>query len=268
MEPLFCCRNCIHNSGQSLNIGPGAGFCIKHDSILFNPHSTTCKYLHRKDLPSFVVDEGVREHAAEFATFSSLVDMSSLKPLARILYSEKYAWEKHIFDPVTHSLAQYHKSKPSWVFVQAFTGGLDGRRSLVYSGLIRRYMDHCGTWASSYRLVLALVKEMDVEPIFSDANLVLNSDLEIEDVKNEALWDVVFSRIALLQEYGFHSGIEDLMWASDALNGGLSCLDWSKLKDELKAVSEAWVSKILSHAIGENVFFPEPEQAICDEVFG
>ncbi len=258
MEILFSCRNCIHNCGQSLNIGKGAGFCIKHDSILNHPEAATCKYLHRKDLPSFVVDEGVREHAAEFATFSAIVDMSTTKSLPRIPYSEKYAWDNNNFDPVTHSLAQYHKNSPSWVFIQAFTGGIDGRRSLAYSGLIRRYMDHCGTWVSSYRLVLGLVKEIKVEPIFDDESLVSQDGFDITTIRSEALWDVVFSRIALIQEYGFHSGIEELMWASDSLNGGLSELNWHVLQTELNSASREWITKILRHAKEENVFFPEP----------
>ena len=37
VDELFSCRNCIHNCGQSLLIGKGAGFCVKHDSVLLSP---------------------------------------------------------------------------------------------------------------------------------------------------------------------------------------------------------------------------------------
>ena len=67
MDELFSCRNCIHNCGQSLNVGRGPVYRLQHDSVIPDPGLITCKYLHRKDLPNFVVDEGVREHAAEFA---------------------------------------------------------------------------------------------------------------------------------------------------------------------------------------------------------
>ncbi len=109
MDELFSCRNCIHNCGQSLNVGQGAGYCLQHDSVIPDPGLITCKYLHRKDLPNFVVDEGVREHAAEFAPFPRLVRLDTKESVEQVRYSEKYQWEKHSFDPLTHALAQYHK---------------------------------------------------------------------------------------------------------------------------------------------------------------
>lgn len=265
MDELFSCRNCIHNSSQSPNIGNGAGFCLKHDSILHEPGLTTCKYLHRKDLPRFIVDEGLREHAAEFAAFSSLVDLTTKKPISRTPYSERHVWERDIFDPVIHGLAQYYKGKPGWVFIQTFSGGVDGRRSLTHSGLVRRYMDRCGTWRSSYRLVLALVKELDREPLFDAESLVLRGDADQREVEQQALWDVVFTKLSAVQEYGFHSGLEDLMWATDTLNGGLSDLNWKVLQKEILTQMPRWTQQIISHAQNENVFFPPPEEQPNEE---
>ncbi len=268
MDELFSCRNCIHNSGQSINIGRDAGYCLKHNSVLSTPDKTTCKYLHRKDLPQFVVDEGVREHAAEFATFSGIVDLASHKSVARVQYSERFVWERHKYDPLTHSLAQYRKISPSWVFIQAMSGGVDGRRDLAHAGLVRRYMDHCGTWKSSYRLILALVQELPVEPRFDEDDLNVTENSDPGQVCQEALWDVVFTRIGGIQEYGFHAGIENLMWATDELNGGLSTLDWSELRSELVAKSQEWTETIISHARDEGVFFGmSPEEDAADEEF-
>jgi hypothetical protein len=264
VDELFSCRNCVHNAGQSLNIGRGAGYCIKHQSMVLEPSTTTCKYLHRKDLPSFVVDEGLREHAAEFAGFSALADLCTRRPIQRQFYSERYAWEHRAFDPLTHSLAQYHKTRPSWVFVQSLSGGLDGRRSLAHSGLVRRYMDKCGTWRSSYRLVLALLVELPVKPNFSDTDLN-SDDPAVDDTGNEALWDVVFARLACIQEYGFHSGIETLMWATDALNGGLSELNWMALSKELAECQPTWTGLVVQHASNEGMFFPKPDQSFDAE---
>lgn len=265
MDELFSCRNCIHNSGQSINIGREAGFCLKHNSVLFSPDKTTCKYLHRKDLPQFVVDEGIREHAAEFATFSGIVELASHKSVARIQYSERFVWERHKYDPLIHSLAQYKKTSPSWVFIQAMSGGIDGRRGLAHAGLIRRYMDQCGTWKSSYRLILALVQELHVEPHFSEHDLNVGENGDPGQVCQEALWDVVFARIGGVQEYGFHAGIEGLMWATDDLNGGLSNLDWSMLKLELMIKSQEWTESIISHAVDEGVFFGVSLEDTADE---
>ena len=257
MESLFSCRNCIHNCGQSINIGRGPGFCLQHDSVIWEPEKTTCKYLHRKDLPHFVVEEGVREHAAEFAHCSGMASLESAEPIKKVPYSEKFVWERRLFDPLTHALAQYRKSEPSWVFIQAFSGGLDGRRSLAHAAFVRRYMDRCGSWQSSYRLVLALLQEVDVTPHFTESADLVDHDDQTGEFLEDALWDVVFTRLSAIQEYGFHSGIVALMWATDSLNGALSELDWGRLRPALAEVRESWTEDIIAHAGSEDVFFPE-----------
>lgn len=270
MDELFSCRNCIHNCGQSLLIGRGAGFCVKHDSVLFRPERTTCKYLHRKDLPRFVVDEGIREHAAEFSRFSGLADLVDLEPVKRVPYSEKFVWERRQFDPINQSLAQYHKTRPAWIFLQAMSGGIDGRRSLTHASLVRRYMDNCGTWRSSYRFVLVVIQELSCTPQFSDNDLLGDGSEITQETREEAVWDVFFTRLSGVQEYGFHSGLEPLMWASDHLNGAFRSLDWLALTIELQTKSPVWTELIIQHAMDEGAFFPalpEAEEAEAIEVF-
>jgi hypothetical protein len=263
MDELFSCRNCIHNCGQSLNIGPGSGYCLQHDSVISEPERTTCKYLHRKDLPFFAVEEGVREHAAEFTFFPRLVTLDTKESIEPIRYSEKYAWENGNFDPVTNALARYHKVSPKWVVIQAFTGGFDGQRSLVQASLVRHFIKHCDTWTSSYRLVLGMLKEMDVQPHFSPKDLLLGED-DSEEVTADALWDVIFARLSALQEYGWHAGLERLTWASDELNGALSELNWPRLQKELANRQHPWIDLIITHAQEHNEFFPQPEPAADD----
>ena len=265
MDELFSCRNCIHNCVQSLHIGRGTGFCLKHDSVIWNPGETTCKYLHRKDLPQFIVDEGLREHAAEFALFSGLVSLRTKQPIARIKYSERFAWERDLFDPLVNAIAQYYKIKPHWAFIQGFTGGADGRRSLTYSAFVRRYMDTCETWRSSYRLVLALVDEIDEEPKFDARSIFVSEGENEEAVTQEALWDVVFTRISGLQEYGYHAGLESVMWAPDSLNRGLSDLNWPTLRGELSHMRQVWREQILTHARDQGAFFPAAEDEQTSE---
>ena len=268
MDELFSCRNCIHNCVQSLNIGQGVGFCLKHDSVIFNSVDTTCKYLHRKDLPEFVVSDGQREHAAEFTLFSGLVSLHEKQPIEKIRYSEQFAWERRVFDPLVRAVAQYYKVSPKWPFIQCLTGGVDGRRSLAYSSIVRRYMDHCETWRSSYRLVLALVDEIDEKPVFDARSVLIGEGDDPAAVQEEALWDVVFTRISGLQEYGYHSGLEGLMWATDSLNGGLSNLDWAALHVELSKMREIWTNQILEHARANKVFFPQAEDEDPDQLEG
>lgn len=228
---------------------------MKHDSVLFHPERTTCKYLHRKDLPRFVVDEGLREHAGEFARFSGMADLFEHQSISRILYSEKFVWEHKQFDPINQSLAQYHKTKPAWTFLQAMSGGIDGRRSLTHASLIRRYMDNCGTWRSSYRFMLALVQELSSTPLFQERDLYSDDDEIDAELKEDAIWDVFFARLGGVQEYGFHSGIETLMWSTDELNGSLVSLDWLGLCAELEIKVPEWTDLIIKHATEEGEFF-------------
>lgn len=265
MNEVFSCRNCIHNCGQSLNAGQGAGYCLKHDSVIPAPGRTTCKYLHRKDLPHFVVDEGIREHASEFALFPRLVTLDTKEPIERVHYSERYNWERLEFDPLTHALAQYFKAQRRWVLIQAFTGGSDGRRSLAHASLVRHYMDHCGTWASSYRLVLGLLEEIDETPHFTRRPLVPFNGTSIEEISADALWDVVFVRLSAIQEYGWHAGLESLNWASDAVNGSLAELNWPGLQMELGGLRDTWIRLIISHAKAHDGFFPKSEIAEEDD---
>jgi hypothetical protein len=265
MDELFTCRNCVHNCGQSLTIGQGTGFCIKHDSVIRVPHRTTCKYLHRKDLPYFVVDEGLREHAAEFAGFARLVTLDTKEPIEQIRYSEKFNWERKTFDAVVHSVAQYHKLKKKWVLISAFTSGVDGRRSLAHSSLIRHYMDHCGTWTSSYRLVLGLLQEFAVEPRFDAGELMVTAGMTAEATAEEALWDVVLVRLSALQEYGWHAGLEPLMWASDSLNGELAELNWPRLRHAFSRLRGDWIDMIIQHAMEHHAFFPPVDPDFREE---
>lgn len=259
MDELFSCRNCIHNCGQSINIGRGTGYCLQHESVIPDPSRTTCKYLHRKDLPQFVVDEGVREHASEFAFDAGLVQLDNHKPIETIRYSEKHVWETDQFDALTHALAQYYKAERRWVFIQAFAAGSDGRRSLAHASLIRHYLGHCGTWKSSYRLVLGLLEEVDDTPHFSHRSLVLRENDAAEEVAEQALWDVIFARLSTIQEYGWHAGLRDLAWASDQLNGSLGSLDWTRLQPELSSFRQRWIEVVISHAKDHRAFFPPPE---------
>lgn len=251
MDELFSCRNCIHNSAQTPLIGRGVGFCLIHKSILKTPQRTTCKYLFRKDMPAFVVDDGVKEHAYEYAPYSTIVDMPTLQSIERATYSEKHAWSTHTYDPLTQILAHSYKIKPTWVFVQSVSGGVDGRRLLAHSSLVRRYMANCGTWRSSYRFALSVIQEVSQRPNFA------SSDLLDESGSEEAEWDVFFARISCVQEYGFHSGLEELMWVTDKINGYLNDFDLRAVSEELKKTSPQLVETVIKHASDHGAFFPD-----------
>ena len=231
-----------------------------HDSIIHEPDDTTCKYLHRKDLPRFIVGEGLSEHAAEYAKFSNLVSLSRQTPIQRGNYSEKQAWKSGSFDSITNALSQYHRTERAWVFIESFSGGVDGRRSLTCLSLIRRFMVTCGTWTSSYRLILANLQDLSERPCFSDDDLNSNDKESIEAIREEALWEVVFARIAGIQEYGFHAGLEELMWATDSLGEALASFDWTVLSLSLQEKKHSWTDLVIKHATDEGVFFQSPDR--------
>lgn len=258
MDELFSCRNCIHNPGQSLTIGPGSGFCLQHESVIPHPERITCKYLHRKDLPRSAVDEGIREHAAEFAGFPRLVTLDTKKPIEQIRYSEKFQWERRQFDPVTHTIAQYYRTEPRWILISAFAGGVDGRRFLTHSSLVRHYMDRCGTWTSTYRLALGLLQEIDVQPVFSPHELLAEGASSLEEAAAYALWEVVYVRLSALQEYGWHAGLEELRWIGKAVREGLAEMSWPHVQKVLTKKRDSWVELVIRHASEHNSFFPPP----------
>jgi len=265
MESLFTCRNCVHNCGQSLNISSGSGYCLQHDSLIAVPHDTTCKYLHRKDLPFFVVDEAHKEHAAEYVMFPRMVSVSRNEPIPPSNYSERVDWERRSFDPVLLICANYHRSARKWVLIQSFAGGLDGRRALIHASLIRRYMNHCGTWVSSYRLILSLIQELCFPPTFTDGDLLLADNDDAGEVRQEAFWDVIFTRIAAIQEYGWHSGLEELLWVTDNLNGALANFDWQALLVQLQEKRDPWITMVISHAKQEGEFWTAKHEEQEDE---
>jgi hypothetical protein len=213
-------------------------------------------------MPFFTVDEGVKEHAYEFAIFSSIVDMPTMLPVQPISYSEKHVWLTKTHDSLTQSLAHSYRITPTWVFVESLAGGCDGRRALAHSAVVRRYMANCGTWKSSYRFVLSLVEELPRTPYFDEEDV--NPELN-EDTRAEALWDVFFCRISGVEEYGFHSGLEDLMWATDQLNGSLLEFNWHDLRQNLNEKSPIWTEMIIRHARDEGVFFPDRSDERADE---
>ncbi len=66
-------------------------------------------------------------------------------------------------------------------------------------------MDKCGTWRSSYRLVLAVRTELPTEPRFNDEDLNPDGD-DIEIVRSEALWDVMIVQHASEEGVFFPTG--------------------------------------------------------------
>ncbi len=126
-------------------------------------------------------------------------------------------------------------------------------------------MDRCGKWTSSYRLVLGLLEEIADDPVFLEKALFLTPGASASEVTEDALWDVIFVRLSALQEYGWHAGLEPLIWASDAVNGALAEMDWPGLQRQFAGLRDGWTDLIISHAKQHDAFFPQQEQVEEDD---
>ena len=229
MDELFSCRNCIHNPLQSINIGSGAGYCLQHHSVIPEPQRTTCKYLHRKDLPLHLVSDGVREHAEDFKLFPAMASLDHKKAVSvsRDAPVPGNAMEKAM------RWWRLGSSDYSWRLA-SLCSGIDGIRSLAYACLVRRHLAvFGGRSAAMLHAIAALIDIMPDKPVFSSYTINLEDE-------NEALWDVVFVRIAALQEFGWHIGDESLLYACDPFREIMAEFNWPPVEKKLKIQVKQW----------------------------
>ncbi len=254
---LFSCRNCVQNPTQGIALGRGSGYCLQFGSIVEQPERTTCKYLHRKDLPDHLVHEGAAEHAAELADTYGPVDLVTKEQLVRRRYSEQYSWDTGRFDASLHAMALYHRRPAGgapepvgkWRLIQSYAGSTDARRALAYSSLVRRYMRHCDSWTSSYRLILAQVEEVPEEVFVTAKQLVDGADTD------DALWEVLFCRLSALQEFGWHAGLAALKHPLDGASQKVADGDCKGAYAEMAKHVPTWRQLIINRAKEQGVYF-------------
>jgi hypothetical protein len=104
-------------------------------------------------------------------------------------------------------------------------------------------------------LILGLLQELDATPVFNDRDLVLRNGDSLDEIREQAIWEVFFTRLGAIQEYGWHSGVEQLRWASDYLDDALIAFDWKNLLPQLTKRREDWVSLVIAHAKENGQFF-------------
>lgn len=261
MRNPFTCDNCIFNPSQFQELGTKVGFCLKHEVILKNASHTTCHFHRRKDLPYFLAEEGQREHEEQFAEKapSGIVYYSDHSPEQLRLYSEKYCWLTRTFDPYLHDVAIYHRTVKKWTFIQALAGARSPIKSIMHSCMVRRYIFQCGPEQDNYRLILGLSASLGerVELSQSDFRFEVIPD-EFLDLRKNYIREVILLRLYAIQEYGHLTRSENIMWASDELNGSFL----SSEREYLEAVRglvplvQTW---IVEHAQARGTFFAHPE---------
>ena len=257
----FSCRNCVQNPMQGNAFGRGEGYCLQWGSVLPQPERTTCKYLHRKDLPRHLVDAGTAEHAKEFAACTGPTNLLTGAALRRIPYSEKHKWDTNTFEPTLHAIAMYHRGDAAetapagkWRFIQGFGGSFDARRAIAYSSLVRRYMHHCDSWDSSYRLVLAQVEDIGAPIAVPKEDLLSDNGMG----ERAAFWEVFFAQLSGLQEFGWHASLEVLRTPVSGLGPAVAQLDWDAVCEAVRPLRAQWQAAIIAKARSAGEYFPTP----------
>ncbi len=262
---LFSCRNCIHNPAQGLTLGRGAGFCLQWGSLIERPGTTTCKYLHRKDLPEFQVSDAVRAHAEAFSDTASMADLETHEPIARLPHDEQSASQP---EPRTRAMASYHRlddgteSRRSRLFALA-AGSVDGLGSMAHACLVRRAIPPRqpmpGSW---WRWALELLEDVDRELLLGSEALLESTGGSEEEQRIAATWEVLFVRVSGLQEFGWHAAIDELKFPLRELGAYVAEQDWRGLRLALRALKSRWRELILGEdSVRRLLSAPELEPA-------
>ncbi len=213
MRNLYVCDNCLWNPAQYQDIGASIGFCLRYNSLLKNASHTTCRFFQRKDLPSFVAEDGHQEHAKAFAETHGIVFYSTAVAEQVTPYSHRHVWLTHTFDPYLHEVAMYHQMEKKWMYLETFPASRNPIKSIMYSSFVRRYIAQSGAQHDHYRMMLCLSADLNetIELQLRDFRIDLSSE-EFEAVHETYLKDIVLLKIYAIQEYGNIVHDDDLMW--------------------------------------------------------
>lgn len=250
---LFSCRNCIHNPAQGLTLGRGPGFCLQWGSIVADPEQTTCKHLHRKDLPMFLVREAMEEHAEELSGAVAMVDLATHAPIAPRAYDERDLPQAPRLDLTTRAVAGYHAAASAREatpiqrvgLIATFAGATEARRALVHACLVRRAMLSDLPRSLWLQSVLDLVQELD-QRLAVDAGDVVGAAGEPEQIaRAAALWETGLARLSGLQEYGWHAAVETLEYPMQELGASVADQDWAGFLLTLGRLKQGFREQIL-----------------------
>lgn len=246
---LFSCRNCIHNPAQGLTLGPGAGFCLTWGSVIEQPEQTTCKYLHRKDLPMFLARQATQEHQDELSQLAYMADLETHELLVPRPYDSDGMLEAERLDAPTRAVAAYHRldtapdatAQRRDLTLATFAGAADGRKAMTHASLVRRMFTGGGPTRIWTRRVLDLLDEIDSDVLFRAVDLLESGDVAA------ARWEVAHTRLSCVQEFGWHAADEQLMYPMMELGGHVADEDWSGFLVALGRLKESFRERV--HAL-------------------
>ena len=259
MDNPYKCNNCTFNPTQYGELGTSSGYCLKHSTLLFHPTSTTCRFHVRKDLPSFVCEDGQKEHASFFSDTRGVVFYDTKDNEPTVEYSEKYAWENRNFDPNLNLVALYHRTPKKWVFLTSFLGAENTVKSLMHSSLSRRYIQQCGAGQDNYRVALSVAYELGKSSPPKKKDFMVTRAVATQfEVSDDTIHlyqkDIELLKLYCVQEYGYLVNDDEIMWVSDDVD---ISLDQPSLKfmEVMRSLSNLLVDRIIGGAKKRNVYF-------------
>jgi methionine synthase II (cobalamin-independent) len=81
------------------------------------------------------------------------------------------------------------------------------------------------------------------------------NDVSEDEMREQAMWEVFFTRISGVQEFGWHASIESLKYPMTELHEYIGD-KWEKLKPALRGAKQSWTETIIELAKSEGRFFP------------
>ncbi len=257
MKNPYTCDNCLYNPLQYHEIGTSTGFCLRHDSILKNSQHTTCHFHKRKDLPFFLYEDGMNEHAAEFPENIGIVFYYAKYPVDTKKYSERHVWLTNTFDPYLQEVAIYHRTQTKWTFIQAFSASRNPIKSIIFSSLTRRYIQQCGAKNDNYRLILSLSHDLrETVDIHIDDFIFEIRHEDYVDLRDHYLKEIKLLQLYAIQEYGMLIKNDDIAWITDELNGTLFA-SWNEFFKGVASLVPLIQRYVIDSSQKRGTFFPQ-----------
>lgn len=198
---LYSCRNCIFNPAETTSYPPqsGMGFCTIYKVNLPHSHVTTCRHLHRKDCPQFLVMEGIEQHIREFPERRSpsyLYDHGEAEYLINLDMREVGYGEK-FRNGILNKITAASKLGEKWVLIDE----ISQNREIVYqnsfASFVRGYPPAATGW-SSYKQFM--VKSVTLLGQFGETYFDVGNGFKR---KNEVKTEVMLNFISTIQEHGW-----------------------------------------------------------------
>jgi hypothetical protein len=230
-----------------------------------NSSHTTCHFQIRKDLPTFLAEDGQVEHAEEYKDQDGIVFYFGKYPAEAKRYCGYHAWENRVFDPYVYESALYHKTAKKWTFIQAFAASRNPTKNIMSSSLTRRYIWQCGSKRDNYQLILSVVNDLtqsvDLRP--NDFRWEI-SDAQFRHLRELYLKDLKLLQLYAIQEYGHLMKDDRIMWISDELNGSLFT-SWEEFFSTVGYLAPKATTYIIESAKERDQFFPKKEETDVEE---